>query len=400
MDDINRYYEILGLGPNASIEEVKQAYRDLVRVWHPDRYSHDSRLQEKVQEKLKEINKAYEFICNFHASYKRKTQKEKKRDYQSKNKSEDEDTKQQPKTQKPEPLEKRSSFFKNSWVYLIPFVILIIIYVTDSLKVTHHKTVKNNQPSAAIPREFKPIPKSDEFIIPAPIEKKPVTLDTIKANVGELSIKKSASSNYYITLNAKIIYQEKNGRHLNFHSFYKDINRDEVVLIQESSATRAWFRLIILKSNGPAKITETFGNGSDLPDIKHIDKRITFKFPGGKGSSFESGFWVFENGKLLKRRDVQLIAKVPEQKKLIDKKILKPILPEDTGKPEQKRVTKRHFTIGSTKDEVLAVQGTPTGISYDTNTWNYNLSSITFDNDRVKSYHNYSNNLKIYVAYK
>src|SRR3989338_5562248 len=65
MDDIDRYYEILELKPGASLEEVKRAYRDLVRVWHPDRFSHDPRLQQRAQEKLKEINEAYEKLQAF-----------------------------------------------------------------------------------------------------------------------------------------------------------------------------------------------------------------------------------------------------------------------------------------------------------------------------------------------
>lgn len=60
MGDTDRYYEILGLEPGASPEEVKQAYRDLAKVWHPDRFPNDPRLQQKAQEKLKEINEAYE----------------------------------------------------------------------------------------------------------------------------------------------------------------------------------------------------------------------------------------------------------------------------------------------------------------------------------------------------
>jgi len=59
MEDIGRYYETLGLGPGASPDEVKQAYRDLVQVWHPDRFAHDPRLQQKAQAKVKEINEAY-----------------------------------------------------------------------------------------------------------------------------------------------------------------------------------------------------------------------------------------------------------------------------------------------------------------------------------------------------
>lgn len=36
MNNINQYYEILGLKPGASQMEVKQAYRKLAKVWHPD----------------------------------------------------------------------------------------------------------------------------------------------------------------------------------------------------------------------------------------------------------------------------------------------------------------------------------------------------------------------------
>ena len=56
MSDIDKYYEILGLNLGASEEEIKQAYRDLVNVWHPDRFSDNERLEEKASEKLKEIN--------------------------------------------------------------------------------------------------------------------------------------------------------------------------------------------------------------------------------------------------------------------------------------------------------------------------------------------------------
>src|ERR1700720_2547948 len=58
--NLDQYYKILELKPGASPDQVKQAYRDLARVWHPDRFSHDPRLQQRAQEKLKEINHAYE----------------------------------------------------------------------------------------------------------------------------------------------------------------------------------------------------------------------------------------------------------------------------------------------------------------------------------------------------
>lgn len=53
-------YDVLGVKPGVSDRELKAAHRDLAKVWHPDRFLHDPRLQEKAQEKLKEINEAYE----------------------------------------------------------------------------------------------------------------------------------------------------------------------------------------------------------------------------------------------------------------------------------------------------------------------------------------------------
>jgi curved DNA-binding protein CbpA len=61
-DERERCLELLGLKPGASAQEIKAAYRDLAKVWHPDRFAHDARLQEKAQNKLKEINEAYEAL--------------------------------------------------------------------------------------------------------------------------------------------------------------------------------------------------------------------------------------------------------------------------------------------------------------------------------------------------
>ncbi|MET0622330.1 MAG: DnaJ domain-containing protein [Pyrinomonadaceae bacterium] len=61
---MEKYYELFGVAPGVSGRELKQAYHDLAKVWHPDRFSHDPRLQRKAQEKLKEINEAYERLTS------------------------------------------------------------------------------------------------------------------------------------------------------------------------------------------------------------------------------------------------------------------------------------------------------------------------------------------------
>jgi|GEM_PF-2719759 tetratricopeptide (TPR) repeat protein len=62
MQDFQRYCQILGVEVGASRPEVKQAYRDLVHVWHPDRFAQNPRLQAKAEAMLKEINAAYEQV--------------------------------------------------------------------------------------------------------------------------------------------------------------------------------------------------------------------------------------------------------------------------------------------------------------------------------------------------
>ena len=59
MDDAQRWLKVLGLGPDATKKQIDQAYRDLVKVWHPDRFESDPGLRLKAQEKLRELNDAY-----------------------------------------------------------------------------------------------------------------------------------------------------------------------------------------------------------------------------------------------------------------------------------------------------------------------------------------------------
>jgi len=56
------HYKVLEVEPGASQNEIKQAYKDLAKVWHPDRFTDNPRRKKKAEEKLKQINTAYEFL--------------------------------------------------------------------------------------------------------------------------------------------------------------------------------------------------------------------------------------------------------------------------------------------------------------------------------------------------
>lgn len=54
--------QMLGLGANATPEEIENTYVTLVKVWHPDRFAHDMKLRRDAEEKLKEINAAHDYL--------------------------------------------------------------------------------------------------------------------------------------------------------------------------------------------------------------------------------------------------------------------------------------------------------------------------------------------------
>ncbi len=60
--DIRKCCDLLDLRPGYSQADLKQAYKDLAQVWHPDRFAHNARLKQKAEDKLKQINTAYEVL--------------------------------------------------------------------------------------------------------------------------------------------------------------------------------------------------------------------------------------------------------------------------------------------------------------------------------------------------
>ena len=55
-------YAVLGISPGASEEEIKAAYRRLARRYHPDHFASDPAAALEAEEKMKEINEAYDLL--------------------------------------------------------------------------------------------------------------------------------------------------------------------------------------------------------------------------------------------------------------------------------------------------------------------------------------------------
>lgn len=79
IQNLEQHYKVLGLEPGASLEEVNQAYKDLVFIWHPDRVPQDNeRLVKKSVAKIQQINEARDSLRSYHRKHKQASAKQSK----------------------------------------------------------------------------------------------------------------------------------------------------------------------------------------------------------------------------------------------------------------------------------------------------------------------------------
>jgi hypothetical protein len=59
---MRQYWDILGLDEDASAEDLRSRYRQLVKEWHPDKYASNDRYRAAAEVRLKLINEAYRVL--------------------------------------------------------------------------------------------------------------------------------------------------------------------------------------------------------------------------------------------------------------------------------------------------------------------------------------------------
>jgi hypothetical protein len=72
---IDQAFQILEVPSTATWEEVRQAYREMVKVWHPDRFQADAKFQARATKKAQDINLAYQVLEKHFQSPPTSTQK-------------------------------------------------------------------------------------------------------------------------------------------------------------------------------------------------------------------------------------------------------------------------------------------------------------------------------------
>jgi hypothetical protein len=64
IDPVELAFEVLGLAPSATQDEVKARYRALAKEWHPDRFTNDAPKFTEAGARMTQINAAYSVVCD------------------------------------------------------------------------------------------------------------------------------------------------------------------------------------------------------------------------------------------------------------------------------------------------------------------------------------------------
>ena len=151
-DKLLKYLELFSLSKNFTEKELKEAYRDLAHVWHPDKHNHNERLRKKAEKQIQEINEGFEFLKKIlksgytSSSYSKpnseKTDKPNSQaqnprpDYKPNGKNEKNEKKNRPST----PNKSTSSGFGCLIGGGIIFVVFMIVFVLSQSDYTNYST--------------------------------------------------------------------------------------------------------------------------------------------------------------------------------------------------------------------------------------------------------------------
>lgn len=69
MNDYSHAYRLLGVPPNCSLQVLKAARRRLVKSWHPDHFAAGTEMRRQAEERIKDINTAFEHLLSYYKQF-------------------------------------------------------------------------------------------------------------------------------------------------------------------------------------------------------------------------------------------------------------------------------------------------------------------------------------------
>jgi curved DNA-binding protein CbpA len=391
------YYKILGVHDFASAGEIKMAYRKLSKKFHPDVNDGDKFFEEL----FKEIQNAYGILSN--KNKKEIYDKELKKTLsnsnnfnfeKNKNKSENQDkeetkntnTKTTASNQTSTKPQSESSIL-NFWSLSV-FIIASIIIIIISNKIQEYSDIEHFNKDIEYFNNNQPTYKTQDlssYDNQSPINDNEVNQAHFYSNT-YFSIGSTKDEVLQVQGNpTEIDKYESIGEEVWSYEFSTVTFKNGKV--NEYANTSENLKAKIIASNHSKNNANYFSIGSTKDEVLQVQGNPTeidkYESMGEEVWSYGFSTVTFKNGK------VNEYANTSENLKA---KMI-------ASKHNKNNVN--YFSIGSTKNEVLQVQGNPTEInkyeSMGEEVWSYGFSTVTFKNGKVNEYANTSGNLKVHL---
>jgi hypothetical protein len=405
-------YRILGLKPGASPDDARAAYKSLVKIWHPDRFPENSSEQQQAEEKLKAINTSYQRIrSDFTATPYRDYQRPAGTSASHPHESPDFTSTGETGKGNQHPGSLGGLIFRGGahslatirriwagnkpWLHgsilAIASILLAILWIS-TVPLSHWKNVIfNDSPPNPVPRTTL---SGQNSATRTPAEREGLEQDKLKqlnrspavqvppAREGPRRVPESlAGEKAFFTLGSlkqdvlrvqgkpHRVYGQtwvyglsdvtfKEGRVWRYNNFDGSLN------LRVLPAAHA------LSGHRPT----SFSLGASQDEVLQVQGTPT-RVDGTKW------YYGFSEVNFKERRVVGF-----------NNFFNNLMISMDPTKGTAGATAKGFFTIGSSQDEVLAIQGTPTGIR--ANIWSYQLSDVWFQDGKVRMVNNFSGNLK------
>jgi hypothetical protein len=404
-------FQLLGLGPDAPQDLVRKAYKAFVKTWHPDRFPQGSRQQRHAEEKLKDINAAYRRIRNHWAADRPENHPENAgggpKVYKQQAGRTREETAPPTTTFRrrqaydrilnllllivPRNHDQKKRAFRTLMLVLLVLSIPVVLIKVRPFVSFEDRKIESHDRQIAPPEVVQPAPpapeatpsaepsealKPQQTVLPAGVHEKDLppaepeetspdrpffTLGSTKKEV--LRVQGKPSKVYgqtWVYGLSDVTFKE--GRVWRYHNFDGTL---QVQIVPSPSATNDYS-------------PQFFSLGSSKDEVVRVQGAPT-RVEGNKWS-YGFGEIYFRDGVVIGFNNFFNTLKVT-------------LLP---SKEPEASPPRGHFTIGSSQDDVLTVQGTPTVVQG--NAWSYQLSEVLFVDGKVRNVSNLSGNLEFVPA--
>jgi hypothetical protein len=368
MEDLRECYRFLEVEPGASLDEVKRSYRELVKVWHPDRFSHDPKLRDKAVEKLKQINLSFERIVAAGETYRysEASAKEEKREQRQYGRPDSEDFPHPRREPPPGAPADPAPPQPEAWLHRFApalagvgaavIVAALIMYLTPEPEPRFLIDLPPDSERAAVAPQEQPQPKDQQPATGSARPRRRLVVPTFALPQEKLFGKGSTVEEVIAAQGRPDSATEKL-----FRYGTSDVHFENGKVVSwRNGYPRLKVRMVAAPNLGGRNF---FTVGSTKDQV--IDAQGTPDSFTETSFTYGTSKVYFVDGRVKSWR----IHKQPLNAKLLPK--------SDIGSPS-------NFTVGSSKDEVLAAQGTPD--AFTDSEFHYGTSRVFFDNDRVTSW--------------